>query len=378
MRRDTRPHHYSWLTRRRAAAALEAAVILGLPFVTIRGQSALRFDIPSLTLFAFGADVPISQFLSVLVITLFLGVLFIGITAIFGRVWCGWLCPQSVLEEFAEDLASAINKKHRAPIKRLILAPVSALVSLSMIWYFIPPKDSLDAIASGGVATWFFMVMALVIYAMLAVLGRRFCATVCPYSMLQSAFFDRDTVVVGFDPSRAEECMGCEMCVRACPMGIDIRRGLQRECIACGRCIDACETMRRGLHPLVGYMGRPFRAKAAVWAAAAVLFALAAIVAIGARPRAEAGLFRNTAQPAKGHVNTYTYSIRNNTSSPLEFALEPDPPFEVAGGGAVKVTVMPGERKTGTLVLTPTRPATSVRVTFRAPGVEIAKEAGYL
>ncbi len=377
MQQHSRAHHDRWLTRRRAAAALEAAVILGLPFLTIHGQSALRFDIPSLTLFAFGAEIPISQFLSVLLIMLFLGVLFIGITTVFGRIWCGWLCPQSVLEEFAEDLSSAINRKHRLLIKRLILVPVSALVSVSMIWYFIPPAGSLDAIASGGAAMWFFIVMALAIYAMLALLGRRFCATVCPYSMLQSAFFDRDTVVVGFDPARADECMGCEMCVKSCPMGIDIRRGLQRECIACARCIDACETMRRGLPPLVRYMGRPLRAKAAVWAAAAALFALAAIVAVGARPSAEVTFYRNAVQPAKGHVNTYTYSIRNNTSAPLDFTVVPGPPFEVVGG-AVEVMVLPAERANGIIVLSPAGPATSVRVTFRARGVEITKEAGYL
>ena len=372
---------HRWLTRRRIAAALEAAVILGLPFITVGGRSALRFDIPTLKLLVFGAEVPISQFLSVLLVTLFSAVLFIGVTSILGRVWCGWLCPQSVLEEFSEDAATAISKRHGLLIKRIILIPVSALVSISMIWYFLPPKESIAAIAAGGVAAWFFGVQAIAVYAMLGIVGRRFCATVCPYSMLQSAFFDRDTMMVGFDPSRAADCMGCDACVRVCPMGIDIRRGLQRECIACARCADACETMtaRRGLHSLVGYMGRPLRAKTAMWAAVAVVFLAATILTVGMRPHTEIALYRNAAQPAKGGVNTYTYTIRNDTSSALVFTVEPDPPFKAIGGGAV--TVGPGERATGTLVIAPSvtgRAPSTVRVRFRAEGIDIAKEAGYL
>lgn len=356
--------------------------MLGLPFLTIRGNPALRFDIPTLTLYAFGAIIPISQFMSVLLVVLFLSVIFIGATSILGRLWCGWLCPQSVLIEFAEDVSALISHRHRDTVKRIVLIPISILVSSSMLWYFIAPSSSLAAIASGGVAMWFFIVQAAVIYGMLALIGRRFCATVCPYSMLQSAFFDRDTVMVAYDVSRAEHCKGCDMCVRACPMQIDIKRGLQRECIACAKCIDACEhmTARRNMPSIVHYMGRPLRAKAAMWLALALVFGMASLVALSSRPQAEITLYRNSSQPPSGDVNTYTYSIRNETRTQLEFTLRVDAPFHFLGA-APGVAVSPNQQAKGVIVIAaPTGAAhpDTVRVSFEASGITISREAGYL
>jgi cytochrome c oxidase accessory protein FixG len=101
--------------------------------------------------------------------------------------------------------------------------------------------------------TWIFFWS--VIYLNLAFVRQRFCGTVCPYSRFQSAFFDQRSLTIAFDSSRADECLGCEACVRTCPSGIDIRNGLQVECVNCAECIDSCSAQRAriGKDTLVRY-----------------------------------------------------------------------------------------------------------------------------
>jgi polyferredoxin len=178
----------------------------------------------------------------------------------FGRLWCGWLCPQSVLVDISEDIAH--------PRKRRLLHIAGALVlSLAVgaatVCYFVPAGEFIARLLAFGLSPvegWAWAVISTVVLLDIVLLGRRFCTAVCPYAKLQGALYDNSTMLIGFDPSRAEECMGCEACVRACPVGIDIREGLQSECVNCAECLDACSRMlsRKGKPAIVGYhFGRP-------------------------------------------------------------------------------------------------------------------------
>jgi cytochrome c oxidase accessory protein FixG len=134
----------------------------------------------------------------------------------------------------------------------------AASVSASLIWYFVSPYDLLADIFEGSVGPWIFwswVVFMILIYLNLAFVRQKFCGSVCPYARLQSAFFDDKTLTIAFDRNRIEECFGCEACVRACPSGIDIRKGLQVECINCAECIDSCSRQMEKLRkkPLIGY-----------------------------------------------------------------------------------------------------------------------------
>lgn len=246
-----------WRTRRRIAALVQATAILALPFIRIGGESALRFDIPDLTLHAAGASIGIDAFHWVLVAVLVLIVLAIGFTVVFGRVWCGWLCGQTVIPEFAAWAASVLPPNLRPAGRKLILVPVSAAVSLSLIAFFLPPADAIAGLGRSRTVLGFFLVQAAAAYGMLALAGPRFCRSVCPYSMLQNVLFTRNTLTIAFDKDRAAECLRCDDCVRACPVAIDIKDGDQRECIACAECIDACRkaTAPRGIAPFVSYRG---------------------------------------------------------------------------------------------------------------------------
>ncbi len=250
-------------TRRTIVAWLQAALLLGLPFIRVHGESALRFDVPSLKLYFFGSVLWISEAYFFLLVFLFF---FIGImlfTVLYGRFWCGWACPQTVLSDFStalERLASGFKTPRlvRLGLSQALLASFSIIVAASLIWYFVSPYDMLADITDNTLGTWTFgswLFFSVLIYLDLAFVRRKFCATVCPYARFQSAFFDDKTLTIAFDRARAEECQDCWACVRSCPAGIDIRDGLQVECINCAECIDACGRQFEGKTnaPLIGY-----------------------------------------------------------------------------------------------------------------------------
>jgi cytochrome c oxidase accessory protein FixG len=261
-------YRFSFKELRRIAAWFQAAVLLLLPFIRVHGESALRFDVPSLKLYFFGSVIWISEafFFLLIFLLFFLGIMLI--TVLYGRIWCGWMCPQTVLSDFARriDALTAWFTRHRVArpaVSHGILLLFSALVAANLIWYFVSPYDMLKEVVHGSLGpwtagSWFFFTALL--YLDLAFVRQRFCGSVCPYARFQSAFFDDRTLTIAFDREHAAECRDCEACVRACPSGIDIRNGLQVECINCAECIDACraQTRKAGKRLLVRYFkGEP-------------------------------------------------------------------------------------------------------------------------
>lgn len=244
---------------RRLAGILQAALIAGLPFLRVNGESAFRFDITTLTLHFFGRALWMDEFFIVLVALIFLTFLIAFLTVVFGRIWCGWLCPQTVLSDFT----SFIEKRHGAgiPLQAAAYALVflaCAAVAATLIWYFVSPYEFFSQLYSGsmGPVLWgFWIVLTLILFLDFSFVRHTFCATVCPYAMMQGSLYDRKTLVIAFDERRKEDCMGCSACVRACPVNIDIRKGLNAACINCAECIDACARMvsRAGIKPFIGY-----------------------------------------------------------------------------------------------------------------------------
>jgi cytochrome c oxidase accessory protein FixG len=248
---------------RRLAAWLQAAVLLTLPFVRVHGESVIRFDVPSLKLYFFGSVIWISEafFFLLIFLLFFLGIMLI--TVLYGRIWCGWMCPQTVLSDVARriDALAAWFTRHRVArlaVSHGILLCFSTLVAADLIWFFVPPHDMLQGVLHGSLGPWTsgsWLFFTMLLYLDLAFVRQRFCGSVCPYARFQSAFFDDKTLTIAFDREHADECLGCEACVHACPSGIDIRKGLQVECINCAECIDACRAQARktGKRLLVRY-----------------------------------------------------------------------------------------------------------------------------
>jgi cytochrome c oxidase accessory protein FixG len=219
------------------------AVYLILPFLRVGGQSALRLDIPTLKLYFFGSVIWVDELFIVLAALLFLAFLLIWTTLVFGRIWCGWLCPQSVLIEISTVIA---GKRRSRPIFITASLAISILVGTATIWYFVPPLDFLSRLADlklSPLEAWSTLSLIVIFWLDMSFLGRTFCSTVCPYAMLQRVMYDSNTMALGFEADRRDECMGCDACVRACPVGIDLREGPKAACFVCEGCRDACARM---------------------------------------------------------------------------------------------------------------------------------------
>ncbi len=237
--------------RRKVLRSL-AALYFVLPFIVIGGRSAFRFDVPSMRLHVFGVEVWMQEFILVLLGLMFLLALFLLVTLVYGRVWCGWICPQTIFTE----LTPFMNKLSGKSFARIFPAHVklfflSLFFGFISVCYVVSPYDAIPALlrgALGPIASGSTIVIALCTYVNFAFVRRTFCATICPYAKFQSAITDDKTLLIQRDPDRGAECLDCSClcCVRICPTQIDIREGMQAGCIMCGRCIDTCSKVMAG------------------------------------------------------------------------------------------------------------------------------------
>ncbi len=339
---------------------------LGLPFLSVGGESALRLDVPAGKLHAFGASFAIDEAFVVLLATLVATFAFLLVTLLFGRVWCGWSCPQTVLGDWTALVEPDRRRKPRRwrrPVGFALVALVSAIAAADVLLYFVSPKDFLRRLAAGAlgpVLGWSWAVLFATLFLDLAFLRGRFCATACPYAKLQGVLFDRSTLAVAYDARRAADCVDCGACVRVCPTGIDIRDGLQMECIACAACIDACTPVMAKLRrapDLVGYFhgepggrARPLRPAAlALGAGTALLAALLAgtvarrsAVHVDAMPEAS---FEPRRLPDGKVLFAYGVALQNHRRTPVTVALGLSTPGGEVALRPATVTLAGGERR---------------------------------
>lgn len=314
---------------RRLTETIQAVVIIGLPFVRIKGESAFRFDISSLQLHFFGSSLWMEEFFIVLIALIFLSLLVGFITLLLGRVWCGWLCPQTVLADFTSFIEKAAGRGGACrSVAWGAALLVSAGVAVNLIWYFVSPYEFIPGLFGGnlGRITWgFWIALTGIIFLNLMLLRQKFCATVCPYAKLQSTLFDGRTLTVAFDPRRKEECMDCMACVKACPVGIDIRQGQNAACIHCAECVDTCAMMMEpgGRNSLIDYFfglpgegGRILRRNVVMVGTATAAFFVLFVYLLMTRVPLDMTVLPNYAfQPrtaADGNViNSYIISVKN-------------------------------------------------------------------
>ncbi len=263
-----------------AADGLLIAILLLVPWIEISGEPLVRFDVPARKFHVFGLVIFPQElyFLWLIVIGLALSLFFF--TALAGRVWCGWACPQTVITDVYDGVARFIQGWSRgSPPKRVAMwrklathavwLVFAAVLGFHLVAYFTSPRWLLAGAVAGTLTptvTGFFAVSSLLAYLDFALVRQTFCKYLCPYARFQGVLFDSDTLVIGYDARRGEprgklgqatgDCVDCGLCVAVCPTGIDIRKGLQYECIACTHCIDACNgVMERVGRPanLIGY-----------------------------------------------------------------------------------------------------------------------------
>lgn len=262
---------------------LATVVSLALPFITINGNHIflLSFDHMQLHLAGQAFDMQEFYLMPFLVMLLFFGIFFT--TALGGRIWCGWACPQTIFRVFYRDYIETklLNLRRRIENKQvepdmstaenrtkktvavLLWSLVALLAGADFVWFFVPPEDFFVYMMNPSdhpvmYGVW-LAVAGFLIYDVIW-LQENFCFYICPYVRIQSVLYDNDTIMPIYDPARGGtiyndkheqishnpakestgECIGCNKCVTVCPTHIDIRQGLQMECINCLECVDAC------------------------------------------------------------------------------------------------------------------------------------------
>ncbi|GGI91243.1 cytochrome c oxidase accessory protein CcoG [Shewanella gelidii] len=272
-----------WTQLRRKMGWVAMLFFILLPWVPWGERQAVWFNLAEQKFHIFGLTIwpqDLTLLAALLMIAAF-GLFFI--TTYLGRVWCGYTCPQTVWTFifiwFEEKLEGARNKRMRLDqmpwdfnkvwrktTKHAAWLAIAFFTATTFVSYFVPTRevyiDFFTLSADGGVYFWvtFF---TLATYGNAGWMREIMCLHMCPYARFQSAMFDKNTFIVGYDTKRGEDrgprsrkadhkklglgdCIDCDLCVQVCPTGIDIRNGLQYECINCGACIDACDqTMER-------------------------------------------------------------------------------------------------------------------------------------
>ncbi|MFO0728901.1 MAG: cytochrome c oxidase accessory protein CcoG [Myxococcota bacterium] len=357
--------HYG---RRRWVAWGLIAIFVTIPFVRIQGTPLLLLELARREFHIFGGTFYAND---VALLTLFLLSTFIGIfllTALFGRVWCGWACPQTVYMEWVfrplERLFTAKGRKSDpkfAVMKYMTYAVIALAMSHVFLGYFVRIEELAKWVTESpfehpGAFTLVMGVSGLIFFDF-AWFREQMCVVICPYARLQSALLDKNSLIVGYDKARGEprsklkvlnepvsgekagDCIDCRACVLTCPTGIDIRNGLQLECIACTQCADACDAiMEKVGRPtgLVRYTNREeldgvkqkkgLRPRLVVYPILLTIFSSLLVVQLLRRAPADVLMLRSTGVPFietnTGTVlNSVRVRIRNRTPDTHEYRL---------------------------------------------------------
>ena len=261
---------------------LAVVVLLGLyyilPWVNFSGHQSVLFDLPARKFYIFSLTFWPQDFIFLALMLIIAGLSLFFVTAVAGRLWCGYACPQTVwtevflwMERFVEgDRSKRIkldaspwdaNKIIRKTSKQVLWISFALWTGFTFVGFFTPIRElghSVVTMQTGSWETFWLLFYSFATYGNAGILREQVCKYMCPYARFQSAMFDKDTLVIAYDENRGEprggrrksdvpaekglgDCIGCTLCVQVCPTGIDIREGLQIECIACAACIDVCD-----------------------------------------------------------------------------------------------------------------------------------------
>jgi cytochrome c oxidase accessory protein FixG len=357
-----------WQVRKNIVLTALLAIYLLLPWLQVGGRPAVHIDLPGRAAHLFGATFTNQDFHLFFFVVTGIGFALFVATSLWGRVWCGYVCPQTVfmegvirrIERWVEGPRNTrirrnlgpwtFDKAWRKALKHLLFLAAALLFTHTFLAYFIPVRELLaSSPGEHWVAFLWTVFWAAVFYFDFAWFREQTCLIICPYGRLQSALVDQDTVIIGYDEIRGEprslgiddggHCIDCYRCVEVCPTGIDIRNGLQMECIGCANCIDACdEVMDRIGKPrgLVRYdsqrgfetgMRRFLRPRVWVYLALGIVGMSVFAVRTAGLTSFEANALRSAGAPFtlvdESIRNLYTLHLQNKTGDQRTYSLSP-------------------------------------------------------
>jgi len=271
------------------ARVLTALALLGIfyvtPWLSWEGRQAVLLDLPARKFYIFGLTFWPQDFLFLTFLLMLAAFSLFFFTALAGRLWCGYACPQTVwtesflwIERLIEGTRQQQMKLDSAPwslrklrlkaTKHTLWIVFAAFTGFTFVAYFTPATELAHKLATWTLGPWeMFWIgfYGFATYGNAGWLREQVCLYMCPYARFQSAMFDRDTLIISYDRQRGEPrgsrpsrvdphtlnlgaCVNCTLCVQVCPTGIDIRNGLQYECIGCAACVDVCDQVMDKMH----------------------------------------------------------------------------------------------------------------------------------
>ncbi|MEN7546405.1 cytochrome c oxidase accessory protein CcoG [Rapidithrix thailandica] len=379
--------YYTW---RKWTSYLLLALLFSGPFLKIGGQPLLMMNILERKFVIFGSLFTPQDF-HIFVLGMILFIIFIVVfTVAFGRIWCGWACPQTIfmemvfrrIEYWIEGDANQQKKLNAAPwtsekirkktFKYSIFFFLSFLIANTFLGYIVGGDRLLAMVTLPPAENWtIFTALVIftgVFYWVFASFREQACTTVCPYGRLQGVLLVKETINVAYDYLRGEprgklkknkvteanqsqgDCIDCKLCVQVCPTGIDIRNGVQLECVNCTACIDACDNVMDKIgkpRGLIRYASeenieakKPFQFTPRLMGYTAILVVLLSVIGYSLTSR---GIVETTVLRAPGQMfhkaengnirNLYTVQVVNKTSEDLPIELKLKQPE----GGTVEI-----------------------------------------
>jgi len=354
-------------------------VLLGLyyvlPWINVGGRQSVLFDLPARKFYIFGLTFWPQDFVYLALLLITAGLSLFFFTALAGRLWCGFACPQTVwtetfiwIERWIEGDRQKRMKLDAAPwnaekilrksAKQALWILFAAWTGFTFVGFFSPIRElghSILTLSLGPWETFWTIFYSFATYGNAGFLREQVCKYMCPYARFQSAMFDKDTLIISYDSDRGEprggrrknvdkqeaglgDCINCTLCVQVCPTGIDIRDGLQYECIACAACIDVCDQVMdkmdypRGLvrytteHSLKHKTGHVIRPRIIVYGTLLLVIISSTLWGMTHRVPLRADLIRDRNAlyrelPGDVVENVYTLKITNMDSAPHRYAM---------------------------------------------------------
>jgi len=387
---------------------LTQLVFYGLPWLEWGQRQMVLFDLGARRFYIFGLVLYPQDFIYLTGLLIISALSLFLFTAVAGRLWCGFACPQTVyteifmwIEHKIEGDRSArlrldgspwtFEKVWKKTLKQFTWIVISVWTGFTFVGYFVPIRElGAELLAMQGSWQIFWVLFyGFATYGNAGFLREQVCMYMCPYARFQSAMFDPDTLIVTYDVARGEprgpriktidykakglgDCIDCTLCVQVCPVGIDIRDGLQYECIGCGLCVDACNTVMDKMHYPRGLirfstqngvakgwgkaeiLRRVLRPRVLVYSAILVALCVGMLVSLVARTPLKVDVVRDRASLSRivagGKLeNTYRLQIMNATEATQRYRISAqgltglevvsEPEFEIAAAESRWVVV---------------------------------------
>ena len=367
--------HGIFATMRNVAMVALLGIYYGLPWLQYDGHQAILFDLPARKFYVFGWTFWPQDFIYLTALLLIAAYALFFFTALAGRLWCGYACPQTVWTEIFIWIERKFEGSRQKQIKldkgpwngeRIMRTGgkhaawliFSLFTGFTFVGWFTPIDSLFSDIIIGDISGWgvfWILFYGFATYGNAGWMREQVCIYMCPYARFQSVMFDKDTLLIAYDEERGEprgarkkgvdakesglgDCINCGLCVQVCPTGIDIRNGLQYQCIGCAACIDVCDevmekvNLPKGLvkytteHNIQGGKTNVLRARILVYAALLFIISGALVYSIATRTPLELDIIRDRNalyfETDEGMIeNVYTLKVINMTNSPQNYTI---------------------------------------------------------